>query len=344
MVDADFNGDGYVDLAVRTQYPIGIVVLHNDAGSLQVTGGITIDETTGGLASGDIDGDGDFDILVANNATGDVQVFLNDGEGGFTDSFRVSTQPYPSHVAVGDLTNDGLLELIVGYSNRYEVGVYENLGGGAFGPESVYFAWNRHKSISLGDLDADGWLDLVVVSSRVGRADVLLSNGDGTFAETVSYYTSSSAVEGELADVDADGDLDLFVTNANENDLRLYLNDGTGSFGPQIFDSAINIPTSPYPTSQAIADFDADGDADLAVVCWGGENDVVDVLRNPCVLGPCSFADIAPPAGVLDIDDLALFIGRLLLGEPTADVAVPFGVLDLADAVAFVTAFGNGCP
>ena len=58
----------------------------------------------------------------------------------------------------------------------------------------------------------------------------------------------------------------------------------------------------------------------------------------------CSPVDIAPPFGVLDLDDVGLFVAAFVGGSPAADLAAPEGVLDLADIAVFVAAFTAGCP
>ena len=55
-------------------------------------------------------------------------------------------------------------------------------------------------------------------------------------------------------------------------------------------------------------------------------------------------ADLAPPAGVLDLADIGAFVDAFVMQGPAADVAAPFGVLDLADVNAFVASFVAGCP
>ena len=60
--------------------------------------------------------------------------------------------------------------------------------------------------------------------------------------------------------------------------------------------------------------------------------------------GPCSLADLAPPFGILDIDDVNAFIAAFLGGLPLADIAPPFGVVDIDDVDAFIVAFLAGCP
>ncbi|MEM1185870.1 MAG: GC-type dockerin domain-anchored protein [Planctomycetota bacterium] len=58
----------------------------------------------------------------------------------------------------------------------------------------------------------------------------------------------------------------------------------------------------------------------------------------------CNAADVAPPATVLDLDDVDAFIAAFQAGDVVADIAEPFGIVDLSDIDAFIAAFLGGCP
>jgi outer membrane protein assembly factor BamB len=58
----------------------------------------------------------------------------------------------------------------------------------------------------------------------------------------------------------------------------------------------------------------------------------------------CAIADLAPPLGVLDLNDVTGFVQAFSSQAPVADLAPPFGVFDLSDINAFITEFVNGCP
>lgn len=58
----------------------------------------------------------------------------------------------------------------------------------------------------------------------------------------------------------------------------------------------------------------------------------------------CVLADLAPPLGVLDLNDVGGFVDAFLNGAPVADLAEPFGVFDLGDIAAFIDGFLAGCP
>lgn len=58
----------------------------------------------------------------------------------------------------------------------------------------------------------------------------------------------------------------------------------------------------------------------------------------------CGVADLAAPIGVLDLNDITLFVSLFMTGHLDADFAAPFGVLDLSDLIAFTESFISGCP
>ncbi|MEM7754660.1 MAG: FG-GAP repeat protein [Planctomycetota bacterium] len=58
----------------------------------------------------------------------------------------------------------------------------------------------------------------------------------------------------------------------------------------------------------------------------------------------CNPADLAPPFGITDLDDVDAFINAFVASEPLADLVPPFGIVDLQDVDAFITAFLAGCP
>ena len=66
----------------------------------------------------------------------------------------------------------------------------------------------------------------------------------------------------------------------------------------------------------------------------------VEIVTEP----PCNPADLAPPFGIIDLDDIDTFIGAFVAGDPIADLGQPAGVLDLADIDRFIQLFLFGCP
>ena len=95
-----------------------------------------------------------------------------------------------------------------------------------------------------------------------------------------------------------------------------------------------------------LPDCDNNGVPDLAQLArFGGTlaDDDNDLVPDGCVAG-CNDADIAPPAGDLNVDDVLAYLGLFAAGESAADLAPPAGVLNIDDVLAFLEAFAAGCP
>jgi len=161
--------------------------------------------------SGDLDGDGDLDIL-AGGWEGPPAVWMNDGAGYFS-KFEISIKDEDLHIhglALGDLDSDGDLDAFVTLANRDPHQVWINDGGARFAVAQYLQASLGH-AVALGDLDGDGDLDAVTGHGNQGRGYVRLWFNDGKASYTDSFLmlgdNFTTAVV--LGDVDLDQDLDI---------------------------------------------------------------------------------------------------------------------------------------
>lgn len=215
---------------------------------------------TNAMSLGDLDADGDLDLVAGNLSGSQVnRIYLGSGSGTFASGSDLdATTKSTQHTALGDLDADGDLDLVTGNQGQTNQ-VYLSNGNGTFAAASdVDTPTNTTREVALGDLDGDGDLDLVSANqNQVNR--VYLSNGNGTFASGNNVDTpTNTTTSAELGDLDLDGDLDLIVGNENQVN-RFYLNNGNGTFASG---SDVDTPTN-ATRDIALGDLDADGDLDL---------------------------------------------------------------------------------
>ncbi|MBA3647749.1 MAG: T9SS type A sorting domain-containing protein [Chitinophagales bacterium] len=119
----DFNGDGNLDVATCTEYNFeGMsVLLGNGNGTLQPAqnykGAYSPDlRNESGITSGDVDADGDIDIIVGNSASNDVSIYLNNGDGTFIFKMRYGLYYSTASPFYADFTGDGKNDIVAAVS------------------------------------------------------------------------------------------------------------------------------------------------------------------------------------------------------------------------------------
>jgi hypothetical protein len=243
--------------------------------------------------AGDIDGDGDLDLVYAKGdgfATAGTArqntILLNDGTGVFTDVTAARLPALTGNakdVDFVDVDDDGDLDLVVANGFNQQPRLFLNDGLGFFtNATATNFPTITLNSFSstAGDIDADGDIDLVFTDSGAstfggagGQTRVFVNNGSGVFADQTATRMPVSlvvaAVDANLADVDSDGDLDLFVMSRDGTPSKLYYNDGAG-----VFAEGAALPSDGTGTYEyEIGDVDGDLDADVFVVGISGLNE-----------------------------------------------------------------------
>ena len=258
----DMDGDGDLDMVAAVGNNTVSIQLNNGAGSF--TAGPTIavissvsGSALGGIALGDVDGDGDLDLLAANNAGNTVSVRLNTGTGTFSGGSEVIVDNSPGRPVLGDIDGDGDLDLVTPNYARYTVSVRFNNGSGSFGGGQEITVTDASTEIQLSDIDSDGDLDMLV-SFYNNYMIVRLNNGRGVFADPRRITLSGTNYATTMGDVDGDGDLDLATAASSLSTVSIRLNDGAGMFGGEQ-----EIAVNGRSRSIALADVDGDGDLDL---------------------------------------------------------------------------------
>jgi hypothetical protein len=275
---ADIDNDGDLDL-------INVIVGGNI--SITLNGGDNTGSNTGifgngtsisvgynpnGLAIGDVDGDGDLDLITANNnlgsnnKNGTLKVCLNGGNalgtgiGLFSNGSTIAVGDTPNDVTIGDVDGDGDLDLVAPNFNSGTVSIRLN-GGDATGSNTGSFSAGSNVAVGsfplrviLGDVDADGDLDLAVSNSIISSATVRLNGGDALGSNTGVFSNGSTIAVGntptgiKLADIDGDSDLDLVIADNRANTIETRLNGGKQVLAVQVVKTGLQIDFVVAPT------------------------------------------------------------------------------------------------
>ncbi len=220
---ADFNADGYLDLAIIDGlYGVAPVALGYGSGAFNAAGDLYTGLFPAGVAVGDFNGDGKLDAAVACGGSAKypdsgVALSLGNGDGTFTQapSSPVSLGQDLSAIMAGDFNGDGKLDLAVADAGSNDVFVLLGNNDGTFQPPITIAVGNGPQAIAAGDFNNDGKLDLAVANTTDGTITLLLGNGDGTFAEASGspYTVGNGPLAIADADFNGDGKLDLAVAN-----------------------------------------------------------------------------------------------------------------------------------
>lgn len=230
---------------------------------------VILDEKSGtnkpiALISGDLDGDGDLDILSASSVDDKIAWYENlDGQGTFGIQRVITTDVNTvNSVDLADFDNDGDLDVLSGSKTGFNAKVvwFENIDGlGSFSAAKI-IGILPVQAVRAADLDGDGDQDAIIAStSKITWHEN--TDGQGTFGpakiitdEGVTFLNSL-----DVSDLDNDGDLDVLSTSSgNFANLAWYENtDGQGTFGDQFIIAPIRVE------SIYTQDLDNDGDEDI---------------------------------------------------------------------------------
>lgn len=276
----DVDGDGDLDLVVENRLDElnpSYVIMNDGTGHFPLDSMRAIIEGAHWFSwgdVGDVDNDGDYDVIFASDHGDDTdksRIFINNGGGFYIDetesrfptNYPVNSSPQAVFL---DCDNDMDLDALFAVEG-WEI-LLMNLGNGFYDWDYDHrFPRNSDDSFSIVEGDVDGDFDIDVVIGNDGSDPSLIYiNHDGYFNDETQErwaITPHFATGVCLSDIDGDGDLDLLASYGMGADYGIYVNDGEGYFTDET-DS--RIPTYGATSMRLFtADVDNDGDFDILV-------------------------------------------------------------------------------
>ncbi|GAB5399841.1 MAG: hypothetical protein Aureis2KO_14260 [Aureisphaera sp.] len=269
-----------------------------------------------GAYAGDVNNDESSDLVVINENSDDIRVFLNDGNGGY-DSFTAFDMPNgdkPSTNEGSDFDRDGMIDVAIGNIQNNNVSVFMGNETNIFNSEVAYNADTGIRGLTVIDVNGDGWDDLATANRSSSTYSILINDGTGNFNTPI---TTDSSINGETSivavDLNNDGIQDLAIGGFNSNNVLTLLNDGQGNFTET---DIVSISGSPWML--AAGDMDNDGNVDIVSVnSSSGEVSIILgdgagnlSLSNEYAVGNFSLAiDVGDIDGDQDLDFIASNFG-----------------------------------
>jgi Calx-beta domain/FG-GAP-like repeat/FG-GAP repeat/Domain of unknown function (DUF4214) len=302
---ADLNRDGTLDLAVANGNSNSVSVLLNNTAPCAAMPAFSArqDFDTGSgpqsVRLGDLNGDGNVDMVAANIGSATVSVFLNTGAPGSVTASFAARQDFgagaqPQALALGDLNGDGKLDLAVTNQGPGTVSVLFNTTTpgavtASFAVKQDFGAGNEPRSITLGDLNRDGKLDLAVANSLSATTSVLMNTtapgaAAPSFSPKKDFTTGTQPQSVAAGDLNGDGKLDLVATNFSDFTVSVLLNT-TALAGKPAFGFREDFGTGFGPNEATSGDFNGDGKLDLVTANPGNATNTVSVLLNTTAPG-----------------------------------------------------------
>ena len=235
LIGADFNGDGLLDIAT-SNFTGNFASFLMNSGNRQFAPKVDYQNSGpraavlgSGIAAADLDGDGDQDLAVADDAGDALQVIMNQGDGTFGKPTSYPAGDTPVGVAVGDLNADGKPDIALVNRHDTKVSLFMNQGQGLFGAEVALATVTDCYYIATADFNGDGLSDLALTDWRSTSLRVFINLGAGRFAEPMLLVKASTDQFKGITVGDFNGDGRTDVALADDS------SEATSSLGAGIY-------------------------------------------------------------------------------------------------------------
>jgi len=183
----EINNDGVLDIVVAnsgTGDNRVSVLLGVGDGTFLPAGHVAVGTKPVGVAIGDLDGDGNADVVTANYTSNNVSILMGAGNGTFASPVSVAVGTRPSAVSLADLDDDGALDVVVANESNGTVTLLFGAGDGTVAQDpniGPYETGLTPKGLIVADVDGDNREDIVTTSYAEDTVSLILARRDAAY-------------------------------------------------------------------------------------------------------------------------------------------------------------------
>jgi hypothetical protein len=268
----DVNNDKYQDILTANWYSDSMSILFGDGNNTFSVPWIILigyNSNPSSITLADFNSDGCLDVAITIYSTGNLYIFLGDGNGKFSRyiiySFGSTSLPYNSIAA--DFNGDNRMDIALTLFGNDEVVICFGYGNGSFQVARIFSTGfdSNPLGLTVADLNNDKQLEIIVTLWSTGEIAILTQYFAATFTNQTTYSTGSAPQPYSIAigDFNHDNRSDIVIANSGTDNLNITFGLGNGTFVSQMiystgFDS--------HPQDVITGDINNDNNLDIIVV------------------------------------------------------------------------------
>ncbi len=270
---ADCDGDNDIDIIKNHSDIHGKVTIgfNNGAGAFDSTSDFGGGTYTSYVVTGDLNNDGNVDIISLSGRSDFLIIHMGRGDGTFfyMPEYVYTLGDHPITIVLHDFNNNNILDIAVANHSSNDVTILRGKGDGTFYPMTLLKSGAYSSALCTGDFDLNGTTDLVVGhgsgGTPAGSLFVYKNPGNAVFSQQDSFEAKGLFKYMETMDLNGDGYTDIIYASSNPNRIGVLLNSKGVGFNEAGYFSATNTIYGNVP-SICLSDVDADGNKEVIVV------------------------------------------------------------------------------
>ncbi|MCC9602193.1 FG-GAP-like repeat-containing protein [Stieleria sp. JC731] len=220
----DLDGDGQLEIFVANQAGKSISVFSGNLADGYVATEVAVAGRVNDLASMDINGDGNDDLVASDIERNGLLRFISDGSKILATPTEIALGDIPGRLTLADANGNQTIDAIVTLPDSNRLMILDDIAAAAVSAPIYIQLESRPEEAGVLELNSDGNPDIAITLPDSDTLTVLYGLGNNQFASPQNISVGERPERLTVADADEDGRLDLIVANAGDNTASVIYN------------------------------------------------------------------------------------------------------------------------